>query len=110
MLALPVRIANGKYEPCLPDEATHVTLNIPGPTKRLTLPVIIKGTRNGTGCWSWNGSTDKPTLKPSVATESWEGWRCHSFITDGCAQFLDDCTHEYRNQTVPLNRVDSTIL
>lgn len=28
--------------------------------------------------------------------------RCHSFITDGRIQFLDDCTHALRGQTVDL--------
>lgn len=29
-------------------------------------------------------------------------WRCHSWITDGAAQFLADCSHEMANTTVPL--------
>lgn len=27
---------------------------------------------------------------------------CHSFVTDGNIQFLDDCTHELKGKTVPL--------
>ena len=69
MKALPVKLIYGQgYEPCAIEEATHVTLNIPGPTGLLTLPVILSGTRAGTGCWTWNGSTDAPTLRPSVLT------------------------------------------
>ncbi|WP_426304016.1 DUF6527 family protein [Acidovorax facilis] len=105
-LAKPVRLVRGQgYQPCLVVEATHVTLNIPGPSGRLTLPVIIKGTREGTGCWSWNGSTTAPTLRPSVLTTAHD-YRCHSLINDGAAQFLDDCSHELRGQTVPLNTVE----
>lgn len=103
MKAFPVKLIYGVgYEPCSVEEATHVTLNIPGPTGHLTLPVIRSGPRKDTGCWSWNGSTEAPTLRPSVGTNSWRGWTCHSWITDGNAVFLDECTHEFRNQTVPL--------
>lgn len=61
--------------------------------------------------WSWNGSVDNPTFRPSVLVRY--PWRlldngereqvtCHSFITDGQIQFLDDCTHALAGQTVPL--------
>ena len=40
------------YEECSIEEATHVRLRLPGPTGELTLPIIIKGTREGTNCWS----------------------------------------------------------
>lgn len=86
MKALPVKLVPVTgYVPCEASEATHVTLNIPGPTGRLTPPVIQGGTREGTGCWTWNGSTEAPTLRPSVKTDSWQGWICHSWINDGCA-------------------------
>lgn len=94
------RTADG-WAQCEIDQATHVQLRIPGRPGPLTLPVIRKGTREGTGCWSWNGSTDAPTLRPSVLTVG-HNWRCHSWITDGNAQFLDDCSHDMKNTTVPL--------
>lgn len=107
MKALPVRLEYGLgYIPCGAKEATHVTLNIPGPTGLLTLPVIQNGTRAGTGCWTWNGDTEAPTLRPSVLTEG-HNFRCHSWINDGCAQFLADCSHELRNTTSPLGDVAS---
>lgn len=108
MKAKPVRIVPGTgYVQCSIEDATHVTLNIPGPTGELTLPVIQKGTRDGTGCWTWNGSTEAPTLRPSVLTEGCSKvsnghYRCHSWINDGSAQFLSDCSHDLANQTVPL--------
>jgi len=41
MKARPVKLVYGEgYIPCLVDDATHVTLNIPGPSGRLSLPVI----------------------------------------------------------------------
>ena len=102
MKALPVKLIYGQgYEPCAIEDATHVTLNIPGPTGRLTLPVILSGARAGTGCWTWNGSTDAPTLRPSVLTTAYN-FRCHSWINDGAAQFLDDCSHGLKGQTVTL--------
>ena len=102
MKALPVRIIPTQgYQECPIHEATHITLNIPGPTGVLTLPVIQKGTREGTGCWSWNGSTEAPTLRPSVLTNG-HNFRCHSWISDGQAQFLADSSHEYAGKTLDL--------
>lgn len=71
----------------------------------------------GPGRWSWNGSLDRPTFAPSVLT--WidpdpqaqpgryrDGFRCHSFVTDGRIRFLDDCTHALVGQTVDLPEID----
>ena len=103
MKALPVKLIYGVgYEPCSVQDATHITLMIPGPTGRLTLPVITQGKRQGTGCWTWNASVDSPTLRPSVKTESWKGWLCHSWVTDGRVQFLSDTTHDLSGKTVDL--------
>lgn len=112
MKARPVQLIPGKgYEQCAIEDATHVSLRIPGPTGLLTLPVIRSGTREGTGCWTWNGSTDAPTLRPSVLTSfesavAAKSWRCHSWINDGAAQFLADCSHDMAGMTVPLLDVD----
>ena len=66
-------------------------------------------TRAGTSCWTWNGSVDAPTLRPSVLTQ-YDGadrnWRCHSWINDGAAQFLEDCSHSMAGQTAALLDVD----
>lgn len=60
----------------------------------------------GTGPrWGWNGSVDKPTFTPSILVQWNEpaGDRvCHSFVTDGRIQFLNDCTHELAGQTVAI--------
>lgn len=107
--AKPVKLEEGAFLPCAVDEATHVKLRMPGPSNVLFLPVMLSGRREGTGCWSWNGSMDAPTLRPSVlTTSSYAGvpYTCHSWINDGAAVFLDDCTHELRGQTVPLLPVD----
>lgn len=106
MKAKPVKLIEGEgYESCPIEEATHVTLHFPGPSGVLTLPVIRHGTRAGTGCWTWNGSVDAPTLKPSILTEG-HNFRCHSFVNDGKAQFLNDCSHEHVNQTLDMLEVE----
>lgn len=75
--------------------------------------------------WGWNGSMDKPTFTPSIlvryrhpkgysndnpAPVGWEGEYvddiCHSFITDGKIQFLNDCTHHLAGQTIELTDID----
>ena len=106
MKVKPMKLIHGQgYTECPIAEATHVTMNIPGPTGKLTLPVILGGTRDGTGCWTWNGNTDTPTLRPSVLTTGHD-FRCHSWINDGKAQFLGDCSHEYAGQTLDLLDAD----
>ena len=55
--------------------------------------------------WQFNGDLDKPTVNPSllVTYKMPAGERrCHSFIRDGRIQYLGDCTHELRNQTVEI--------
>lgn len=128
MKAKPVKIGgSGGYVEAPIEEATHVALNFPGPVGVLHLPVIIKGTREGTGCWTWNGDVDKPTLRPSVLTQGTQKltdaeykairsgtkieprkFRCHTWVSDGQAQFLDDCSHDLRGQTVSMLEVPST--
>jgi hypothetical protein len=82
----------------------------------------------GCGCahffndtWQFNGDQDRPSVRPSIkvtgkrsitdeeharimAGEKVDipGFVCHSFVTDGKIQFLDDCTHELAGQTVEL--------
>ena len=78
--------------------------------------------------WGFNGNFDAPTFTPSVLIRSGHYVRggepgddcwctderrfgkpapfhcrvCHSFVTDGSIQFLGDCTHELKGQTVKL--------
>lgn len=107
MKAKPVKLIYGEgYIECKKEDATHISLNIPCSSILLNLPVITKGTRKNTGCWTWNGSTEKPTLKPSVLTKSGDLFRSHSFITDGKVQFLHDCSHELSGKTVDLLDID----
>jgi hypothetical protein len=71
--------------------------------------------------WGWNGSVDAPTFTPSIlirgvqpltdaeAESVFNGENieprplyCHSFVNDGRIQFLDDCTHSLKSQTVDI--------
>ena len=75
------------------------------------------------GTWTWNGDLEHPTFSPSVLIRGnqWpkdeypeyhkpahrsvapgDDTVCHSFVTDGRIQFLDDCTHALAGQTVDL--------
>lgn len=109
MKARPYKIVDGSYVLCDPKEATHIMLNLPGPLTTRILPIMIGGTRRGTPNWTWNGSVDSPTVRPSVLTrgEDEAGKHvCHSWINDGKVQFLSDCTHEFAGQTLDLLDVD----
>lgn len=111
MKAKPVKLIMGEgYVETSIEEATHVTLHFPGPAGKITLPVIIKGQRNGTPCWSWNGDVEKPTLRPSVRTTGHHpelGFVSHSWVNDGKVVFLDDCVNcEFKGQTVDLLDVE----
>lgn len=69
----------------------------------LELPVITSGTREGTNAWTWNGSLEKPTLRPSIRTRhSNEGPVSHLWLNDGQCQHLDDSTDGLAGQTLPL--------
>lgn len=55
--------------------------------------------------WKFNNNNEKPTIHPSLmVTYNYgsEHFICHSFITFGKIQFLSDCTHELKGQTVEL--------
>ena len=67
--------------------------------------------------WEFNGDFDKPTIRDSVLTRSYqknpntgvydiEFDRCHSFITEGMIEFLSDCQHSLAGQTVELPEID----
>ncbi|GAB6119728.1 DUF6527 family protein [Dysgonomonas termitidis] len=61
-------------------------------------------------CWDFNGDTDRPTISPSILVTypTPSGNRiCHSFIKDGRIQYLADCSHELREQTLELIEINS---
>ncbi|MBT0609238.1 DUF6527 family protein [Aequorivita echinoideorum] len=71
-----------------------------------TIPVITKGSRDDTNAWTWNGSLEKPTVRPSVRTqyanEKGESVIIHYWLNDGICQCLLDCTDGNANTNLPL--------
>ena len=64
-----------------------------------------------TKAWSFNGDLEKPTINPSIKTSGYneeEGIKyiCHSFVRSGKIEFLSDCTHAFRNETVDLPDIE----
>lgn len=78
--------------------------------------VVVKGDR----AWGYNGDPERPTFSPSILV-TYDHWVppatsenmnpgpqtqvhdvCHSFVKDGGIQFLSDCTHKLKDQSVPL--------
>lgn len=52
--------------------------------------------------WVFNGDLEKPTISPSHRVSDNKGTFCHSFITNGNIQFLNDSKHKLKGQTVQL--------
>lgn len=71
-------------------------------------------TRNHSGAiWTWDGDVDRPTFSPSMNirigpinpngdAEERHIDVCHYFLRGGRIEFLGDCTHAMRGQTVDL--------
>jgi hypothetical protein len=79
---------------------------------------------SGKAAWAFNGNMENPSFAPSMLIHGddeetrknkreWKdadgkGWpfpinlHCHSFVTDGKWQFLGDCEHELKGQTVEI--------
>jgi hypothetical protein len=119
MKAKCLKVADGKEVLCSPEEAELVVIKLPQPDlgeyvdhSIRKLPVILKGQRHGTSCWSWNGDVDRPTFHPSVLTQvnytevAKKDFCCHSFVNDGMVQFLSDCSHEYAGKTMELLEIE----
>ncbi len=68
----------------------------------------------GAGAWTWDGNVDAPTFSPSIlvftnvgedGNRLPDGQRrtlCHSFVRAGMIEFLRDCAHPLKGQTVRL--------
>lgn len=69
--------------------------------------------RNGAK-WTFDGNLDRPTFTPSMnikinTPDMGKDYQpdvsssvCHYFLKEGNLQFLGDCTHAMKGQTVPL--------
>jgi hypothetical protein len=60
----------------------------------------------GKDAWEWNGSSEKPTIKPSIFVNKGSANpgvpACHSVVTDGKINFLADCSHALAGKVVDL--------
>jgi len=54
----------------------------------------------------FNGDLDKPTFSPSLLQNFSPERICHSYIMDGKIQFLNDCWHSLKGQTVELPEME----
>jgi hypothetical protein len=78
----------------------------PGCKRHHRIPV------EGPQAWGFNGDLNNPTFTPSLNSFYDNGPNsphqkvCHSFITNGNIQFLGDCYHDLKNQTVALPEID----
>lgn len=59
--------------------------------------------------WTFNGDHEAPTFSPSMLvrysvgdpSDQASGRVCHSYLTEGVWNYLDDCTHTMRGKKVP---------
>lgn len=58
------------------------------------------------GNHDFNMDLNSPTVTPSLLQNFDPARICHSFIANGKIQFLGDCWHLLKNQTVDLPEVD----
>jgi len=78
----------------------------PGCSRIHLLPVGM-GTGHMYPHWRFNDDLEAPTFEPSIQAR-WDSGPgshmniCHSFVRNGNIQFMDDCTHSLRGQTVAL--------
>lgn len=59
----------------------------------------------GPHSWQWNGDMVKPTFNPSVNVTMDLADRtqvCHFFVRDGRIEYLGDCWHDLKGQTVEM--------
>jgi hypothetical protein len=102
-------------------DEVHIEFHCPGCKQSHSIPAAR---------WNWNGDIDSPTLSPSLlrrtghfvdgdssscwctfnaerraAGERESGFECaicHSFVRSGMIEFLNDCTHDLKGQTVEI--------
>jgi hypothetical protein len=73
----------------------------------ISLPVILHGNREKAKSWTWNGSLEKPTLKPSIRTRHPDGTMSHIWLIDGMCIHLEDSTDGFAGKILPLKDLNS---
>lgn len=75
--------------------------------------ITVEGKNSSGACWTWDGNAVAPTFAPSVHVRvnppgdpNYQANACssvcHYFLRAGSIEFLSDCTHKLKGQTVPL--------
>ncbi len=57
--------------------------------------------------WDFDGNMESPTFSPSLRVRSGSPLgqtTCHLFLRKGMVQYLNDCTHHLKGQTVPVQK------
>lgn len=71
--------------------------------------IHVKPYKNPMGAsWEFNGDVEKPTFSPSILRQTElirRKFICHLYIRDGKIQYLGDCSHELKGQTVELPNI-----
>ena len=52
--------------------------------------------------WGFNGNRDNPTFTPSYKADYGDGRICHLYVKNGNIEYLNDCFHEFKGQTIPM--------
>lgn len=56
--------------------------------------------------WTWNGDMERPTFSPSLLVDRGMDSQCHLFVHDGKIEYLGDCHHDLRGQTIDMVSVE----
>lgn len=87
----------------------YLTFTPDGLNALSSIPVITKGNRDELNAWTWNGSLETPTVKPSVRTiyanESGEQVMIHYWLIDGICHCLSDCTDGNASKLINLGDI-----
>lgn len=71
---------------------------------------VVHSHADGKPLWDLSGTIDNPTIHPSIkvtgADDKGDETICHSFVRNGRIEFLTDCTHDLKGQTVELPEVE----
>lgn len=87
------------------DGKDYLIFTIQGFETPVQIPVITSGSRDKTGCWTWNGDLEKPTVRPSLLITRFNGKdtvQYHCWLTDGICKSLSDCTDGNAGKDLPL--------
>lgn len=67
----------------------------------------VFGLKSEGGHHDFNMDLDKPTVSPSLLQNFDPKNICHSFMKDGFIQYLGDCHHDLKNQTIELPEIEN---